>query len=360
MSHSKVMIMAGGTGGHVYPAMAVAEYLTELNTNIVWLGTKKGLEADVVPKKGYPLLFLDVKGVRGKSFISKLISPLIIIRAIIQSIKIIRQQKPDVVLGMGGFVSGPGGIAAYLLRVPLCIHEQNAIAGLTNKLLRPFASIVLQAFPGSFNGASNVITVGNPVRKSILTLSEKNDEASGSNDEINILIVGGSLGARTLNRVVPKVLKEISLTKKINIKHQTGKKNFSETEKNYHDVDLDGDIVPYIDDIAMAYRWADLVICRSGAMTISELAIVGIASILIPYPYAVDDHQTMNARYLSDHGYAILIRESDLSESVLKNAINKLTKSKDYLKTIAESVKTLGMPKATSAVAEKCLELAHV
>lgn len=353
------MIMAGGTGGHVYPALAVAHYLREQQYDVVWLGTRNGLEATVVPENNIPLCYLNVAAVRGSGFIRKLLSPFIVLWAIFQAINTLLQQKPDVVLGMGGFASGPGGVAAFLLRIPLCIHEQNAVAGLTNRLLKPIATKVMQAFPNTFNNSGKLITTGNPVRKNILELGQYTSAQASDPKSFNLLVIGGSLGARKLNEVVPLALQQLQDSVDINVRHQTGVNNLAEAKQHYKQLQVAADVLPFIDDMADAYRWADFVICRSGAMTIAELSIVGIASILIPYPYAVDDHQTLNARYLSDQGYAILIPQSKLTVNSLAEAIEQLCVSHEYLSNIANRVRELGRPAATHQVAEQCMELMH-
>ncbi len=360
MLHRPVMIMAGGTGGHIYPALAVADYLKACGSEILWLGTNKGLESKVVPEHGYPLFYLDVSGVRGKGLIKKLIAPFNILKAILQSLSIMKQQKPAAVLGMGGFASGPGGIAAFLLGIPLCIHEQNSIAGLTNKLLKPFARFVMQAFPNTFNQSKKVLTTGNPVRKEILALAESGQQDIKNDEGINLLIIGGSLGAKRLNEVVPNAAKQLHENIKLNIRHQCGDKHHSSTSQIYTDLQIEASVEPFIKDMAAAYQWADLIICRAGAMTVAEVSIVGIPSIFIPYPYAVDDHQTANARYLTDKNLAKLIQETELTESILVKAIEELCQSQQHLNKLAVEIRKLGKVNATQLVAEQCLEAMHV
>lgn len=358
MLHRSVMIMAGGTGGHIYPALAVADYLKERGTDILWLGTKKGMESKIVPEHGYPLFYLEISGVRGKGLIKKLIAPFIIFKAVFQSLSIMKKQKPAAVLGMGGFASGPGGIAAYILGIPLCIHEQNSVAGLTNKLLKPFAHLVMQAFPNSFDASKKVITTGNPVRKEIIEIETK--ELEKNKAAINILIIGGSLGAKKLNNIVPKTLIKLDKKMDFNVRHQCGEKHQDETVKLYKELKLEASVEPFIKDMALAYQWADLIICRAGAMTIAEISIVGIPAVLIPYPYAVDDHQSANARYLSEQNLAILIQESEMTETSLLQAIEELSKSSEYLNELTVKIRKMGKPKATQMVAEKCLEVMDV
>lgn len=310
MHDKNILIMAGGTGGHVYPALAVADNLKERGFNLFWLGTNRGLETNVVPKHGYPLLKINVAGVRGKGLLRLLLTPFMLMFALFQALKIMVKVRPVVVLGMGGFASGPGGIAAWLMRIPLLIHEQNAIAGLTNRLLAPFSVSVMAAFPGAFKPSGKLTITGNPVRNDIVNLPEPEkrylNRDSGS---LKVLVLGGSLGAKRLNEVIPETLLALSRDHKIEVKHQCGERHFAQTEATYNEFDMNARVMPFIDNMAEAYAWADIVICRAGALTVAELAACGVGSILIPFPYAVDDHQTENAKYLSLEGAAILIQE---------------------------------------------------
>lgn len=356
MSHKPIMIMAGGTGGHVYPGLAVADYLQGKGIPLLWLGTSMGLEAKVVPARGYQLLTINISGLRGKGIFKWLFAPVAILAAIMQSIFIFKQKKPAAVLGMGGFVSGPGGIAAWLLRIPLCIHEQNAIAGLTNRMLAPFAHTVMAAFPGSFSSSVNTRVTGNPVRDQILNLRKK---TSLDKSPIKLLILGGSLGARALNEIIPETLAILPGSVKYEIKHQTGEKLFTETELLYRTLNVTAELFPFIDNMADAYSWADVVICRAGASTISELAAVGIASILVPFPFAVDDHQTANAKYLSDFNAALLCQQSELTKEKLAEWICEFYKSRDRLQAMADAARSQSKPLATQQISELCLEAAY-
>lgn len=355
-----IFIMAGGTGGHIYPALAVADYLSAQGQAIKWLGTETGLEARVVPENGYSLLTIDIGGVRGKGVVKKLMAPFIILRAILQSVCIFIKHKPAAVLGMGGFASGPGGIAAWLLRIPVLIHEQNAIAGLTNKILSKIARTVMQAFPGAFKDKDKIHTTGNPVRKDILNVLPPNDRFKNRDNEFNLLIIGGSLGAKRLNEVVPLALADLASNVSFNVQHQSGDKHIDETKQHYVKAGVEAELKTFINDMAEAYAWADIVICRAGAMTIAELSIVGVPSILVPFPYAVDDHQTANAHYLSDEGCAILIQETDLSIESLSKALAGLCQSRQKLLEMADKARSLSMPKATELVAGFCMEAAYV
>ncbi|WP_455211349.1 undecaprenyldiphospho-muramoylpentapeptide beta-N-acetylglucosaminyltransferase [Kaarinaea lacus] len=357
----KVLLMAGGTGGHVFPALAVADELRHRGIQVAWLGTQKGIEADVVPKAGIDISFINVAGLRGKGLLGWLLAPFKLMHALWQAMSVVRQLKPAVVLGMGGFVTGPGGIAAWLLRRPLVIHEQNAIAGLTNKLLTPFAVRVLEAFPGTIKSPKTIHT-GNPVRSDIdadqTALKPGESSPASTENKIHLLVVGGSLGAKALNAVVPEALSQLSETQRPEVWHQTGKKNIDETLALYKTHGIDGKVEPFIDDMGAAYAWADLVLCRAGALTIAELAIAGLPSILVPYPYAVDDHQTSNAKYLVDNGAALLVQQKDLKAKRLLEMLNQLDFAS--LHKMAAAAKNLALPEATKKVAELCLEVARV
>ena len=360
MSHKPIMIMAGGTGGHVYPALAVANYLQQQGIPLLWLGTAKGLEAKVVPAQGYQLLTINISGLRGKGFIKWLFAPFIVLIALLQTIIILVRRRPAAVLGMGGFVGGPGGVAAWLMRIPLCIHEQNAIAGLTNCLLAPFSHTVMAAFPNAFKKSLVVHITGNPVRDEILNVQTvKSQTKPQTESNIRLLVLGGSLGARVLNEIIPETLAILPDDVKFGVRHQTGEKLFNEAELRYKSFSITAELVPFIDDMAEAYSWADVVICRAGALTIAELAAVGIASILVPYPYAVDDHQTANARYLSDSGGAIICQQSELTKEKLANCLCELFRSRHRLQEMANVAKAQSKPQATRQVSELCMEAAY-
>ncbi|GMR16232.1 MAG: undecaprenyldiphospho-muramoylpentapeptide beta-N-acetylglucosaminyltransferase [Gammaproteobacteria bacterium] len=353
-----VLIAAGGTGGHVYPALAVADYMREQGVKITWVGTEKGLEYRVVPAANIPLEVISISGLRGKGLLNLLFVPMKLVLAIAQVIKIFFKVKPDAVLGMGGFVSGPCGIAAYILRKPLYLHEQNAIPGLTNKVLSYLATTVMQAFPDSFKDKS-IITMGNPVRKDISELAKPEIRMAERKDNIRVLIVGGSLGAQALNENVPQALSEISKYLQPNVWHQTGKNKLNATLENYKKVNVDAKVTEFIENMAEAYEWADLVICRAGALTISELANAGVAAILVPYPHAVDDHQTANAKYLTNAGAAIAIQQEQLV-ATLKNTLTELLQSgRAKLIEMAKAARELSKPNATQIVAEICLGVSH-
>ena len=321
----RIVIMAGGTGGHVFPALAVAEQLIEKGWEVSWLGTHKGLESRVVPAQGIELDYLSVAGFRGKGIASKFFALVMLLKACGQARNILRKRKPVVVLGMGGFVAGPGGLMTRILGIPLIIHEQNRIPGTTNRLLARIANQVLEAFPASFKGTLKVKCTGNPLRKSFLTdLDSKRDYLES---EPRILIIGGSQGAQILNEIVPEAIaqfQKINATNKVvSIKHQTGEAMKSQVENRYKVLDIQADVSAFIADMVAAYKWADLVICRAGAMTVSEIAAIGVPAIFIPLPSAIDDHQTANAHYLTDVGAGLLLKQDNLSSISLAEHINE-------------------------------------
>lgn len=354
-----ILIAAGGTGGHVYPALAVAHYLREQGVKVTWVGTVKGLEHRIIPAANIPLEIISISGLRGKGLLNLFFVPLKLVVAIFQAIRIFTRVKPDAVLGMGGFVSGPCGLAAFILRKPLYLHEQNAIPGLTNKVLSYFATTAMQAFPNSLKTKKNIIATGNPIRKDISELAEPEIRMSQREDSIRLLIVGGSLGAQALNENVPQALSEITKELQPNVWHQTGKNKLDATIENYKKVNVEAKVTEFIENMAEAYEWADLVICRAGALTVSELANAGVGAILVPYPYAVDDHQTANAKYLTNVGAAILIQQEQLIPK-LKEAMTELLQAgRTKLINMAKAARELSKPNATKTVAEICLGVSH-
>ncbi|MDH5230347.1 MAG: undecaprenyldiphospho-muramoylpentapeptide beta-N-acetylglucosaminyltransferase [Gammaproteobacteria bacterium] len=356
---ARVLVMAGGTGGHVFPALAVADELRSRGFEVSWLGTRNGLEADVVPKAGFEIDWISISGLRGKGLLGWLKAPLRIFIALMQARRIQRLRKPQAVLGMGGFVTGPGGLMAWMLRIPLLVHEQNAIPGLTNRLLSRFANVVMEAFPGSFT-RKDVKDTGNPLRSGITHTQLPNERFAKREGAINLLVIGGSLGAVALNKCVPQALRSMPESLRPQVWHQTGTKHIEQTQLFYQEADVKGRVVAFIDDMAEAYAWADLVICRAGALTISELAAVGVASILVPYPFAVDDHQTVNARYLVDSGAALLLPQNKLDEQALGEIIRRLANDRERLLEMANAARSLGRPQATQMVANLCQEVMGV
>ncbi|OUR85262.1 undecaprenyldiphospho-muramoylpentapeptide beta-N-acetylglucosaminyltransferase [Cycloclasticus sp. 44_32_T64] len=349
----RVMIMAGGTGGHVFPALAVANYLLEAGHQVSWLGTKKGIEARVVPEAGIAIDWLSVSGLRGKGAISLLLAPLMLLKACYQASVIIRQRQPDVVLGLGGFASGPGGLMSWLHGRPLVIHEQNRVPGTTNRLLKGFAKRVLEAFPNSFDEKVKAVFTGNPVRKALLEQVEGQTKKG-----TNVLVVGGSLGASILNEVVPNALKGLQEGLDLNVIHQAGKTTIETAKEQYKLADVNADVRSFIDDMNQAYQWADIVICRAGAMTVSELAIMGLPSILVPLPHAIDDHQTKNAAYLADAGAAVLMPQPSFTSQALCETLKSLLSNKSRLTKMGSTARSLAKPEATKLVANVCLEVA--
>lgn len=348
------MILAGGTGGHVYPALAVAQDLVGKGHRVTWMGTRSGLEARVVPAAGIPVEWLTVTGLRGKGWRRQLMAPFMLLRALWQARAILHRCRPGVVLGMGGFVAGPGGIMARWLRIPLLIHEQNRVPGTTNRLLARFASRVLEAFPGTFPPAVGALCTGNPLRAGITGLTKLSRQEPGS--ARRLLVVGGSLGARVLNEVVPQALAQLGTS--LEIRHQTGPAMQAETAAAYGRLGVRAEVLAYIEDMAEAYAWADLVICRAGAMTISELAAAGLPAILIPYPHAIDDHQTRNAEYLAAAAAATLLPQAELSPPRLADELRGLISNWERLSRMAANAAALAKPDATRVVAALCLEQA--
>lgn len=351
----RIMILAGGTGGHVYPALAVARALKEQGHEVFWMGTRRGLEARVVPAEGFPMEWLSVEGIRGKSTLGLLKAPFMLLKALQQAWSALKRVRPDVVLGMGGFVSGPGGLVASAMGIPLVLHEQNRIPGTTNRLLAKRADVVLQAFPESFPASIGAITSGNPLRAGLKPKSPP-EESLDRGLSYRLLIVGGSLGAKVLNETVPQAI--AAMGGAIEVWHQTGLAMVEETTARYDALGLKARVSAFIDDMAAAYDWADIAICRSGAMTVSELALVGLPAILIPYPHAIDDHQTANARYLTEAGGALLMPQAELTVESLRDRLNDFLSSKEWLDVMRISSQKMAQPLATQRVVSICLEQA--
>lgn len=358
MSPVHILIMAGGTGGHIFPALAVADALQQQGHRITWLGTRNGMEARLVTEAGYPIQFIRVQGLRGKGISRWLIAPFKLILALLQAVRVVIRLRPNVVLGMGGFASGPGGVAAWLLRRPLVIHEQNAAPGLTNRLLAKLATTILEAFPHSLTNAK---LTGNPVRKSITALPAPEERYAQRSGDLRVLILGGSQGALVLNQVVPLMLAKIRQQTPVQVWHQCGERHLEATTKLYTDTDVTAKVSTFVADMDEAYAWADLVICRAGALTIAELAAAGVASLLVPFPYAVDDHQTKNAQWLADSGAAVLMPQSDCNVDSLVACLQRLFQDgRQTLMSMAIKARQLAKPEATESVANHCLEVAHV
>lgn len=358
MSAAKtLLVMAGGTGGHVFPALATADWLRQQGWKIEWLGSQHGIENRLVADAGIKLHAISVTGLRGKGRLSLLLAPFKLVRALWQALAVVRKVNPDAVLGMGGFASGPGGLAAWLLRKPLLVHEQNALPGLTNKLLVRLSTRVMQAFPGAFASKYKALTTGNPVRGDIAALAEPGVRFAERKGAIRLLVVGGSLGAQAINDCVPQALALIPAEQRPEVWHQAGAKNLDSARQAYLQAGVEARLEPFIDDMQAAYGWADLVICRSGALTVSELAMAGVGSILVPFPFAVDDHQSANGRFLSDQQAACLLPQSQLSAERLQQLLLQLD-DRDQLLAMAQRARALATPHATAMVAQQCQECA--
>ncbi len=352
----RVMIMAGGTGGHVFPALAVAEWLREQGADLVWLGTRNSFESRVVPEQGIGMEWIDIKGVRGNGLLRQLVAPFQLLKALFQAMQVIRRVRPTVVLGMGGFVSGPGGLMAVLMGIPLVIQEQNRIPGLTNRLLSRIAHRVFEAFPGSFESVK-AETCGNPVRREIERIAAPQQRFEGRTAPLRLLIIGGSLGAQVLNETVPAALALLPASKRPVVRHQCGANHFEATEAAYREANVQAEIHPFEKDMAEVYSWADLVICRAGALTVSELAAAGLAAVMVPYPYAVDDHQTVNAHYLVDAGAACLMPQNEMNAQVLSERLKSLFEHPDQLREMSVIARTLARPAAAASVGQACLQM---
>ena len=352
-----ILLMAGGTGGHIFPALAVGKELQQQGWKLHWLGSEGGMEEELVPKHNIRMTLLPVKGIRKKGFASLIKAPVQLIKSIWLARKAIKKIKPDVALGMGGFASGPGGLATKLCGVPLVLHEQNAIAGMTNQQLNRFSNITLQAYPGAFVDADKVATVGNPVRTDLMNIRSAKERIKLEEGSINLLVVGGSRGAMVLNQKIPAMLDIINGGLQVNVRHQCGRGNLGDVAARYKELKnplVEHDVTEFIDDMSAAYEWADLVICRAGALTVAEIAMAGSAAIFVPYPHAVDDHQTHNARYLADQGGAVIIQQHDLEIESLAQQITALANDKNRIIEMATIAKSLAKPKATEQVAEYC------
>ena len=346
------MIMAGGTGGHVFPGLAVADHLREAGWRVVWLGTKTGMEATLVPKHGYDMAWVSFSGLRGKGPLAFLLLPLRLLVAFWQSARAIFAHRPDVVLGMGGYISFPGGMMAALFGRPLVVHEQNSIPGLANKVLAGVADRVLCAFPGALKRAT---LTGNPVRPEIAAITAPENRYAERSGPLRVLVVGGSLGAKALNDVVPRALALITGQPRPLVTHQSGALHVDSLRQAYSAAGVSAKTPAFIEDMAAAYAETDLVVCRAGATTVAEIAAAGVASVLVPYPHAVDDHQTANARFLADAGAAILVPESELSAERLAGLLAGFDRV--WLGDMARRARSLARPDATSAVAMACAEL---
>ena len=354
-----LMVMAGGTGGHIYPALAIAKQLQEKGISIVWLGTREGLEARVIPEQGIDIEWIDIKGVRGTGLMRWLKLPLQLSKAVIQALAIFNRRKPDALLSMGGFVAGPGGIAGRLRHIPLILHEANAIVGLTNKVLAKIATKVMVAFPNTRGLASDAEVVGNPVRKDIIQLHQHSSPVMNTEQKLRLLVVGGSQGAASLNRALPKAIDLIDLSIKPEIRHQTGKGRSEQVIADYRQLGLDVDVREYLDDIAASYQWADLIICRAGAMTIAEITMAGLPALVVPYPFSAGDHQIFNAQYLVENNAAELLLHEQLSSESLASKLSELLNDRDRLMQMSINSLALAKTDATAKAVKVCEQVLY-
>ncbi|HEU4603887.1 MAG TPA: undecaprenyldiphospho-muramoylpentapeptide beta-N-acetylglucosaminyltransferase [Steroidobacteraceae bacterium] len=359
MKRGTVLIMAGGTGGHVFPALAAARVLRERGYEPLWLGTQRGMEAKLVPQHQIPIEWITISGLRGKGIATVLFAPFKLLRAVWQSLEVMRRVRPSVVLGAGGFVSGPGGLAAWLSRRPLVIHEQNAIAGMTNRWLSRFARRVLEAFPNSFPARVKAECVGNPVRREIAALSAPEKRYAERKGALRVLVIGGSQGAARLNAVVPAAIAEIDVPMRPVVIHQAGERHIAQARELYAKYNVQADVRAFIDDMAEMYAWADLIVCRSGALTVSEIAAAGLPAIFVPFAAAVDDHQTRNAMFLVDAHAAVLIPESDLTPVRLSDELQTLLNAgRSRLAEMATQARSLAKIDADVRLADACVAVA--
>lgn len=353
----KVLITAGGTGGHVFPALAVAAELQKLGVKVAWLGTRRGIEARLVPEAGIALHCLSVQGVRGRGWQGLLKAPFLMAAALGQSLLLLLKLRPQLVLGFGGFASGPGGLAAKVLWIPLMIHEQNAIPGTTNRYLAPLARRVLTAFPTSLRRAQ---VVGNPVRANLAALAAPEERFAHRRDKpLRLLVLGGSLGARAINELVPEALARMAPEERPQVWHQAGRDHEAAVAEHYQRLGVEAQVDAFIDDMAKAYGWADWAVCRAGALTVSELASVGLAALLIPFPYAIDDHQTHNAAVLVNAGAALAVSQRDLDAEKLEALIRTEFSDRPALRNMAQAGRQMATPQAARVVAEQCIEVAR-
>ena len=351
MSTSKtILIMAGGTGGHIFPGLAVAEVLRAQGHTVVWLGAEGAMEERIVPQHGIELHTLKIKGLRGNGLLGWLKAPFNVIKAIAMARSMIKSIQPDAVLGMGGYASGPGALAAWLLRIPVVIHEQNAIAGLTNRTLHNFSTRTCEGFEGTFRNTYRLFSTGNPVRQEIQPTSKEPSE------RLRVLVIGGSLGAQVLNERVPQAMQLLD-ENQFEVWHQSGRNKLNQTEQAYANLKHPKRIAEFIDDMPTAYQWADVVICRAGALTVAELAQSGNVGIFVPLPIAVDDHQTANANYLVSRDAGVMIPQNKLTAEALAEQLLQWQQQPSVLQTMRENALAAARPKAAEAVAQLCLQV---
>ena len=357
MNAAPIMIMAGGTGGHIFPGLAVAEILRARDERVVWLGTTRGLEAELVPERGIDIEWISIAGVRGRGWLAWLAAPFRIAWSVWQALSVILRRRPGAVLGLGGFVSAPGGIAAWITRKPLIIHEQNAVAGTANRLLARLATRVFEAFPGSFGSRVDAVEIGNPVRDEILANGNSGPRGGTPDRPVRLLVLGGSRGALILNRIVPEALAALPAESRPIVRHQAGQ-SLGEAEAAYRETGVAVELSSFIDDMAAAYSWADLVVARAGALTLAEIAAAGLGAILIPFPYAVDDHQARNAEFFAAAGGAIVLPQADLDASRLRFELERVIGNRAVLAEMGRMSHALMRPGAAERLADACVELA--
>jgi UDP-N-acetylglucosamine--N-acetylmuramyl-(pentapeptide) pyrophosphoryl-undecaprenol N-acetylglucosamine transferase len=355
MMTGPVLIMAGGTGGHVFPALAVATVLRDRGVAVVWLGAPGSMESRLVPANGFPIEWIRVAGIRGKGLLTWLLAPVRVFKGVLQALTVLRRVRPRAVIGLGGYVSGPGGIAAWLLSIPLLIHEQNAIAGMTNRLLAHLAAQVLEGFPGSFGAKVKARCIGNPVRADIAAIPEPRQRFAGRENRSRLLVLGGSQGARRLNAAVPEAIARLDPGRRPQVRHQTGSHGFEAARQAYLEARVDADVLPFIDDMADAYAWADIAVCRAGALTISELQAAGLGALFVPFPAAVDDHQTKNAEVMVRIGAGRILQEHDLTPQRLSDCIAELTIDRTRMLKMAEAARAARVTDAATRLADICM-----
>ena len=348
-----VMMMAGGTGGHIFPALAVAKVLRARGVPVVWLGADGAMETRLVPQHGIELDTLAITGLRGKGKLALLGAPVRVLRAIRAAGFVLRRRAPRAVVSFGGFASGPGGVAARLMGTPLLVHEQNRAAGFTNRMLAKVARRIMAGFPGAFPGREEV--VGNPVREEIASIAPPAERLAGRNGPLRLLVLGGSQGARALNMALPRALATLRADN-VEVRHQCGEKLRDEAAKAYADAGVAASVEAFITDMAAAYAWADLVVCRAGASTLAELCAVGVGSVLVPFPQAVDDHQTRNAEYLVERGAALLLKQDDALADALATTLRRLADDAATRQTMADAARTLAKTDAADRIADIILE----
>ena len=356
MAVGNVLIMAGGTGGHVFPALACAREFQARGYTVHWLGTPRGIENELVPAAGLQLHLINVTGLRGKGRLSLLKAPFMLFKALLQARKVVRELKPVCVVGFGGYVTGPGGLAAKLASVPLIIHEQNAVAGTANRSLASFAARVCEAFPQTFVASAKRRTTGNPVRAELFFETPRQALAGR---KPRLLVLGGSLGAEPLNKLLPEALAQVPAELRPEVFHQAGKNHDEVTTERYRAAGVEAQVAPFIKDMAQAYGWADLVVCRAGALTISELAAAGLPSLLVPLPHAIDDHQSRNAEYLAREGAAFVMPQATTGAAEMAARLKEVLMQPEQLKRMATTARQLAKPDATNTVVDVCLEVVH-